>query len=183
MEVYREYVATNGPYVSREPGYEGGDQQPASELPAAVNEPDPVSVPKHAKPITRLLMLGAVGKKPSVHHAPYLREKTHLQMAGKNLSSLQVPASAKEPDTPILGGLCPKLQILYLENNYLSDMSGTLRGLPGLIQINLHGNQISQMNCFEECTQLRKLYLEANRINRLEGLQNCQRLEELYLGD
>lgn len=39
------------------------------------------------------------------------------------------------------------------------------------------------MNCFEECTQLRKLYLEANRISRLEGLQNCQRLEELYLGD
>ena len=39
------------------------------------------------------------------------------------------------------------------------------------------------MNCFEECTQLRKLYLEANRISRLEGLNNCQRLEELYLGD
>ena len=87
-----------------------------------------------------MLMLGAVGKKPAVHHAPYLREKTHLQMAGKHLSTLQVPASQKEPDTPILAGLCPKLQCLYLENNYLSDMSGTLRGLTGLIQINLHGN-------------------------------------------
>ena len=115
-------------------------------------------------------MLGAVGKKPAVHHAPYLREKTHLQMANKKISSLQVPMSQKEPDVPILGGLCPKLQILYLENNYLTEMSGTLRGLPGLIQINLHGNQISEMNCFEECTQLRKLYLEGNRISRLEGL-------------
>lgn len=39
------------------------------------------------------------------------------------------------------------------------------------------------MDCFEECTQLRKLYLEHNRIHRLSGLHNCQMLEELYLGD
>ena len=84
-------------------------------------------------------MLGAVGKKPAVHHAPYLREKTHLQMAGKGLSTMNVPTSKKEP-APILGGLCPKLQILYLENNFLTDMSGSLQGLPALIQINLHGN-------------------------------------------
>lgn len=38
------------------------------------------------------------------------------------------------------------------------------------------------MDCFADCTKLRKLYLENNRINRLEGLQNCQCLEELYLG-
>ena len=38
------------------------------------------------------------------------------------------------------------------------------------------------MDCFSECTKLRKLYLENNRINRLEGLQNCTSLEELYLG-
>jgi Leucine-rich repeat (LRR) protein len=39
------------------------------------------------------------------------------------------------------------------------------------------------MNCFDECSGLRKLYLEHNRIYRLEGLHNCQNLEELFLGD
>lgn len=87
-----------------------------------------------------MLMLGKVGKRPVVHHTPYLRELTHLHMSNKNISSLQVPVSAKDPDTPILVGNCPNLQFLYLENNFLTEMSGTLRGLTGLIQINLHGN-------------------------------------------
>ena len=78
-------------------------------------------------------MLGKVGKKPAVHHAPYLRELTHLHMADKRLSSVQVPVSAKDPDTPILAGNCPKLQFLYFENNCMADMSGSLRGLTGLI--------------------------------------------------
>ena len=39
------------------------------------------------------------------------------------------------------------------------------------------------MDCFEDCINLRKLYMEHNRISKLSGLQNCQRLEELYLGN
>ena len=39
------------------------------------------------------------------------------------------------------------------------------------------------MDCFEDCVNLRKLYMEHNRISKLSGLQNCQRLEELYLGN
>ena len=62
-------------------------------------------------------------------------------------------------------------------------MTGAFHGLPNLVQINLHNNQIAVMDCFSECAQLRKLYLEHNRISRLDGLQNCTRLEELYLGD
>ena len=62
-------------------------------------------------------------------------------------------------------------------------MTGAFRGLPNLVQINLHNNQIAVMDCFSECAQLRKLYLEHNRISRLDGLQSCTRLEELYLGD
>jgi len=60
-------------------------------------------------------------------------------MAGKNLSTLLVPSS-KDPSKPILAGSCPNLQILYLENNYLSVMTGALSGLKHLVQINLHNN-------------------------------------------
>ena len=41
-------------------------------------------------------MLGKVALKPVIHHAPYLREKTHLQMPDKNLSTVCVP-DPKDP--------------------------------------------------------------------------------------
>ena len=129
-----------------------------------------------------LLLLGKMAQKQKRHHAPYLREKTHLQLASKNLSSVSVP-DPHQADSSILGGQCPNLTFVYLENNFLTSMKGAFLGLPQLVQINLHNNQIAIMDCFEECTLLRKLYLEHNRICRLEGLQNCQRLEELYIGD
>ena len=103
-------------------------------------------------------------------------------MTRRNISTLQVP-DPKDASIPILFGQCPNLKILYLENNFLHDLSNSLTGLQHLIQINLHNNQIGEMDCFDECTQLRKLYLEHNRIHRLSGLHNCQVLEELYLGD
>ena len=99
----------------------------------------PVQVPANAKPITRMLILGATGKRPAIHHAPYLLALTHLHMTGKKISTIQV-SDPKDANKPILAGQCPNLQFLYLENNYLTDMSGTLSGLKGLIQINLHGN-------------------------------------------
>ena len=84
MEVYREYVATNGPYQSSAPGYGGSSQQiDEAEQADEVDPLPPAKISEHAKPITRMLMLGAVGKKPAVHHNVYLREKTHMHMAGK----------------------------------------------------------------------------------------------------
>ena len=127
------------------------------------------NVPSEAKPVTVNLLLGKVAQKAQRHHQPYLREKTHLQMADKNLSTVCVPDS-QEPNKNILASQCPNLMYIYLENNFLTEMTGAFRGLANLVQINLHNNQIAVMDCFEECTQLRKLYLEHNRICRLEGL-------------
>ena len=55
-----------------------------------------------------MLLLGATGKKPAIHHAPYLLAKTHLQMSGKNLGTLQV-SDPKDPNLPMLAGQCPNL--------------------------------------------------------------------------
>ena len=79
-----------------------------------------------------MLLLGATGKKAARHHAPYLLALTHLHMTEKRISSIQVP-DPKDQDKPILAGQCPNLQFLYLENNFLTDMAGSLRGLKGLV--------------------------------------------------
>jgi len=42
---------------------------------------------------------------------------------------------------------------------------------------------IQKMDCFDECTKLKKLYLDGNQLHRLEGLQNCGMLQELYIGN
>ena len=52
-----------------------------------------------------------------------------------------------------------------------------------MTQINLYNNMISDMDIFDDCVNLRKLYMEHNRISLLAGLRNCSKLEELYLGD
>lgn len=118
------------------------------------------------------LLLGKVASKPRIHHAPYLTAMTHLKLSFKNISKLQVP-DAKDQSKPMLSANCPALQYAFLENNFLTDMAGAFAGLKSLVQINLHGNLISRMDCFDECSNLRRLSLENNRISRLEGLQNC----------
>jgi len=69
-------------------------------------------------------------------------------MADKQLSTVCVP-DTKDPSKNILAGQCPNLLYIYLENNFLTEMTGAFKGLPNLIQINLHGNQIAVMDCFE----------------------------------
>ena len=93
--------------------------------------PEP-RVPASAKPITRLMLLGAKAKVPKIHHKPYLLGLTHLKMSRKQISTLQVTDPSDE-SVPILTGQCPNLKILYLEHNYLHDMSASLTGLKNLI--------------------------------------------------
>lgn len=141
MEVYREYVAANGNYVSsqrdnntnaavidevNEEGRDTVNRSYTAQVP-------PARVPKSAKPITIQLMLGKVASKPKIHHMPHLKEKTHLQMASKNLSHVAIPNPQTEyqkqqsngaAEQMILVANCPNLQFIYLENNFLTQMTG-----------------------------------------------------------
>ena len=147
-------------------------------------------LPKDAKEISRDLMLGLLPnsiKRAGMGKQEILRTMTHLHLAEKKIYTLNALAGkcafSKEDQTkPIFQAFSPNLQVIYLQQNYLTHMGDCFSGLKHLTQINLFGNYITKMDCFTECTKLRKLYLENNRINRLEGLQNCQCLEELYLG-
>mmetsp|Transcript_22077 Transcript_22077/g.27137 ORF Transcript_22077/g.27137 Transcript_22077/m.27137 type:complete len:96 (-) Transcript_22077:1039-1326(-) len=89
----------------------------------------PPNVPSSAKPITVQLLLGKMAQKAKIHHIPYLREKSHLHMADKNLSTVSV-ADPRDPEKAILAGQCPSLLYIYLENNFLTDMRGAFKGLP-----------------------------------------------------
>ena len=92
-------------------------------------------------------------------------------MDRKKLSSITV--NAPNTDKPLLSECCPNLKILFLQDNYLHRIDNAFQGLKNLTQINLYGNFLSEMDCFEDCVNLRKLYIEHNRISTLSGLKNC----------
>ena len=89
-------------------------------------------------------------------------------MDRKKLSSITV--NAPHTEKPILNECCPNLKILFLQDNYLTMIGNAFAGLKNLTQINLFNNFIVEMDCFEDCVNLRKLYMEHNRISRLSGL-------------
>jgi hypothetical protein len=65
--------------------YENGiiyEENPAAQEDIADTYPAPL-IDANAKPITRMLLLGATGKRPVVHHAPYLTAMSHLKMSRK----------------------------------------------------------------------------------------------------
>ena len=63
-------------------------------------------VPRNAKPISVQIMLGKDASRPRREHPEILQAKTHLKMAGKNLSSVTVP-DHKDPSKNILHGQSP----------------------------------------------------------------------------
>ena len=184
MEVWKEYKngnEINGINVITIP-------EDANEANATIDQSaeDIIALPKDTRVLTRDILLGRMLSKPKqigwqAMHRQYLQDMTHLHMDRKKLSSVSV--NAPGTNKPILGECCPSLQVLFLQDNYLTNLGKAFQGLKNLTQINLYGNFISQMDCFEDCVNLRKLYMEHNRISHLKGLQNCQRLEELYLGN
>ena len=102
-------------------------------------------------------------------------------MDRKKLNSITV--NAPDSEKPILNECCPNLKIVFLQDNFLTSIGNAFQGLKNVTQINLYNNLISDMDIFDDCVSLRKLYMEHNRISLLAGLRNCTMLEELYLGD
>jgi len=58
------------------------EENPAAQADIVDTYPAPLSH-ANAKPITRMLLLGATGKRPVIHHTPYLIAMTHLKMSRK----------------------------------------------------------------------------------------------------
>ena len=67
---------------------------------------------------------------------------THLHMDQKKISSIQVVAKNVQTKAEglILPTLCPNLQILYLQDNFLVQIGDAFNGLKNLTQINLFNN-------------------------------------------
>ena len=145
--------------------------------------PEEIVLPKDARNLSREILLGAQLKKPVVTHRQWLEAMTHLKMTKMGLSSL-TSTDMEGQENPLLVVHCPNLQILYLQENYLTTMGpSAFSGLKQLRQITLFNNYIAKIDFLDECVNLQKLYLEGNRITRLEGLNNCTALMELYLGN
>ena len=149
-----------------------------------MNEPleEPLMpVPKDGKELSREMMLGnqpTSNKKLGMSKKEILDTMTHLHLANKKIFTLNIKAGKlayyqRDEEKPLLAVMSPGLQVLFLQENYLTTLGSCFMGLKHLVQINLFGNYITKMDCFAECTKLKRLYLENNRINRLEGLQNC----------
>lgn len=76
---------------------------------------------------------------------------------------------------------CKNLQVLYLNENKLPNISDLMLKFTKLTRLSLHNNRIAKIENLDALVNLQKLYLDQNRIRCLEGLQHCTRLEELEL--
>ena len=183
LEVFNEIIENGGKFGSH--SAEAIQEQPRdmeqSVLTSPPTEEPELILPKDAKEISRDLMLGLLPnsiKRAGMSKKEILDTMTHLHLSEKKIYTLNVTAgksafTKEDQDKPIFLAFTPHLQVIYLQQNYLTHMGDCFMGLKKLTQINLFGNYISKMDCFSDCIKLRKLYLENNRINRLEGLQNC----------
>lgn len=95
------------------------------------------------------MLLGANIKKPRQDHRLILEAMTHLKMNKMKLSSL-IQLDIQGNPKPLLAEHCPNLQILYLDENYLTSVgSMAFHNLKYLRQINLPLNMIFRMDCFD----------------------------------
>ncbi|PNW70942.1 hypothetical protein CHLRE_17g739850v5 [Chlamydomonas reinhardtii] len=84
-----------------------------------------------------------------------------------------------------LGQLCPKLKILYLQNNLIGKIQN-LHKLKELEYLNLAVNNVTKIQNLQRCESLKKLDLTINFVSKaglltVESLRHNIHLEELYL--
>ncbi|GIL63920.1 hypothetical protein Vafri_17924 [Volvox africanus] len=85
----------------------------------------------------------------------------------------------------LLGQLCPKLKILYLQNNLIGKIQN-LHKLKELEYLNLAVNNVTKLQNLQRCESLKKLDLTINFVSKaglltVESLRSNIHLEELYL--
>ncbi|EFJ41202.1 hypothetical protein VOLCADRAFT_68532 [Volvox carteri f. nagariensis] len=85
----------------------------------------------------------------------------------------------------LLGQLCPKLKILYLQNNLIGKIQN-LHKLKELEYLNMAVNNVTKLQNLQRCESLKKLDLTINFIGKaglltVESLRANIHLEELFL--
>ncbi|KAI8467228.1 MAG: hypothetical protein J3K34DRAFT_454530 [Monoraphidium minutum] len=85
----------------------------------------------------------------------------------------------------LLGQLCPRLRILYLQNNLIPKIEN-LHKLKDLSYLNLAVNNITKVQNLQRCESLSKLDLTVNFVPKagllsLASLAGCHALRELFL--
>lgn len=76
----------------------------------------------------------------------------------------------------------PQLQALHLTSNGISDLGfvqGYAQSYPGLVSLDLSGNQLSDLSPLVDCTQVTDLDLSFNEISDLSPLAACPQVVEL----
>ena len=81
-------------------------------------------LPKDARCLSRDILLGGQIRKPVVTHRQFLEAMTHLKMMKMSLSSV-TSTDIEGEKQPLLVVHCPNLQILYLQENYLTKLGQT----------------------------------------------------------
>ncbi|GIL47018.1 hypothetical protein Vafri_3856 [Volvox africanus] len=81
----------------------------------------------------------------------------------------------------LLGQLCPKLKILYLQNNLLAKIQNLYK-LKDLEYLNLAVNNVTKLQNLQRCKGLKKLDLTINIVSKA-GLLTVESLRaNIYLG-
>jgi protein TilB len=115
-------------------------------------------------------------RKKAEHHDGLLEDLEELTLHQLNLEKI---------DT--IGRFCPRLKILYLQNNLIPRLEN-LRRLSSLVYLNVALNNITEVPAeFARCEKIKKLDLTLNFIDldafesSLAALAQLEHLEELYL--
>jgi hypothetical protein len=133
LEVYTEIMENGGKINPVEAIQEHPEEDSRliskAEIRPILEEPL-VPVPKDGKELSREIMLGNLptsNKKLGMSKKEILDSMTHLHMANKKIYSLNVKAGKfayqkTDEDKPLLAAVAPELQVLFLQENYLTTM-------------------------------------------------------------
>ena len=113
-----------------------------------------------------------------------LKENSITKITGlnslNNLRELNLTKNRLEADIKTSRLKLPNLEIISLEENQLSMISG-LKQLVNLKLLNLNDNQITEIAGLGKLTNLEQLYLSKNHITRIRGLDRLVSLERLKI--
>eukprot|EP01036_Dinobryon_divergens_P030739 gene30739-40029_t len=72
-----------------------------------------------------------------------------------------------------------KLEILFLQQNFISTVPESFRSLNKLVELRLDRNKITKIENLQSCSSLKILDLSSNQIQSLDGISGLQSLQEL----